>query len=338
MQFHFQYFFNEKIEIKFIYHMIVYDIYQTPKMTLSNKSKCQLLSAIIVVSTILMIVFISVLASSFHYVEYDEYALRQHKYGEVELDHVYTQGRYVFSPIYKFVYLSSTFQSIDILSAIFSNLGLEFDIHIVVYYRLPKENLGEIYHKFSLNYDDRITNIIKTTVKDIATAYTVDDYVINREMVENVFSERVHEQLKEAIGVDIPGLYFRLLDVTFPHSVINSSLTSAIELQNNQIQNYLQEVALIEAQTNLLVNGINLQTNYTLSSANIDASQIISNSMAESNKMITTARANGIQTVLSMLNITNQTIQTEFIRLMSILDGSSPKIVSIDQINLFTSV
>lgn len=307
-------------------------------MTLNNKRKCQLLLTIITISVIFIIVFISVLATSFHYVEYNEYALRQHKYGEVELNHVYTQGRYVFSPIYKFVTLSSTFQSIDITLAIFSSLGLEFDIHIVVYYRLPKENLGEIYHKFSLNYDDRITNIIKTTVKDIATTYTVDDYVVNREIVENAFSDQVHKQLKETIGVDIPGLYFRLLDITFPHSVINSSLTSAIELQNNQIQNYLQEVALIEVQTNLLVNEINLQTNYTLTSANIDASQIIANSISEANKIILTARADGIQVVLSMLNITDQTIQTEFIKLMSILDGSSPKIVSIDNINLFTNV
>lgn len=303
-------------------------------MPVSNASKCKLIfggtACAICLCLVLTIVFLSTFIPSFHYVEYDEYALKQHKYGDVELGHVYTQGRYVFSPIYKFVKLPSTFQSIDITSAIFSNLGLEFDIHIAVYYQLPKERLGEIYHKFSLKYEDRITNIIKTTVKDIAPNYDVNDYVINRESVESTFSQRVHEYLKSTVGVDIPVLYFRILDIRFPESVVTSSLTSAIELQNNQIEGYIQEVAVIDADTNNMVATINIQTDFTLRSATIEANQIVSNSQSEADGILTSARGLGIQSVLSLLNITTPAQQNEFIKLVSILDANQPKILSGD--------
>lgn len=289
---------------------------------------CKIICTSMCVGTVLLIVFLATLIPSFKYVEYNEYGLLQHKFGEVELTPVYKQGRYIKSPIYRMVTLPSVYQLIDIKSAVFSNLGLEFDIHIVVYYRLPEETLGEIYHQFSTNYGNRIENIVKTIVKDTATEYNVDDYVKNRRKIQEKFSREVHRQLTSSIKIDIPSLFFRLLDIDFPQTVVSSSLTSAIELQNNQIQFYKQQVAIIEADTNNLVAAILIQTNMTLSYANIQAKQIIANSISQADGIVAAARGQGISYTLHVLNITTPVLRDEFIKLISILDGINPKVLS----------
>lgn len=293
-----------------------------------NARKCKIIFASVGLFLFASVMIIAFVVPSIRYVSYNEYAMKQNKFGEVDLQTVYTQGRYVISFMYNLVKLPSTMQKINVTSTVFSNLGLEFDIHIEVYYQLPIENLGEIYHQFSLNYENRITNIIKTTVKDIATSFNVDDYVINRTEVERTFSNDVHQKLQESIGVDIPVLYFRMLDIIFPQSVVDSSLASAIEIQTNQIRNYEQQVAVIEADTNNQVAAINIQTNLTLATAMIESNQIITNSISQANSIVLAARAQGIQYVMNLLNITTPEMQSEFIRLTSILDGINPKIFS----------
>ncbi|XWV24774.1 hypothetical protein QJ856_gp1009 [Tupanvirus deep ocean] len=298
---------------------------------------CKIIWAVLFASTIALVILLATLIPSFKYVSYNQYALKQHRFGEVDLKTVYTQGRYVIDPIYRMVYFPSTMQSVDILSTVFSNLGLEFDMHIIVYYQLPKENLGNIYHQFSLNYENRISNIVKTVVKDIATSYSVDDYVVNREIIQNNFSLEVHRQLRNSIGVDIPALYFRLLDIQFPPTVVSSSLVSAIELQNNQIKNFEQQVAIIVADTNNMIAQIHTQANLTLATAKIQANELITNSKSSADAIISSARGKGIESILQLLNITTPNLRNEFVKLVSILDGSEPKILS-GNFNAFVNV
>lgn len=301
-----------------------------PETTLQrNTRKCRFIWLGIVGAIIALIILTSVLATSFKYVEYDEYAFRQYTYGKVDLDRVYTQGRYQMAPLYKMVKLPSTYQKIDIESPVFLNNGMEIIIKVIVYYHLVADNLGNIYHQFSMSYDDRIENIAKTTIKDSATShdFSIDNYVVDRELIQEVFTEEVLNELMNSIGVVIPGS-IRLLDITFPDSVINSSLISAIEKQNNEVQHLRQTVAVIEADTQQQIANITLEAALLTASANIEAGLITSNSQSEANGIVTSARGEGIESVLTTLNITTPALRDEFIRLVAILDSTTPKILS----------
>lgn len=304
---------------------------------MENPTKCKIIFAILILSIIGIILFLGLFVPSIRRISYNEYAFKQDRFGQVDIDHVYTRGRYYIPINYIMVKLPSTYQLIEISSSIFSNLGLEFDLNLVVYYQLPKENLGKIYRQFSKNYEDRIINIVKTTIKDAATFFSVNNYVTNRTYIQDTFSQEVHSQLTTLLGIDISSLYFRLLHIDFPESVIESSLLSAIELQNNKIKNLQQEVAIIEADTKQIIANINAQTNATVEFANIGAQQIVDNSLSEANKIITAARGEGIKLTLDIIGITSPVLIDEFIKLVSILDSDNPKILS-GNFNTFINV
>jgi len=290
--------------------------------------KCKIIFSVVFIGTLFMIIFLATYIPSIKYVNYDQYALRQSKFSQVDLTVVYGPGRYFLSPLDEMIYFPSTIQLIDIESTVFDNLGQEEELHIAFYYQLPSDRIGDIYHQFSMDYEDRIVNIVKTTVKNIAPMYTVDDYVSNRTVVEENFSQNVHQQLISTIGIDIPVLYFRLLEVTLQDSVIQSALASAVELQNNQIQMYSQNVAVIQAETNNEVAVIDVETNYVLADANIQASQIISNSQSTADSIVLSARAEALEDCLATLNVTSPDLRNKFVRLAALLDGQDPKIYS----------
>ena len=85
-----------------------------------------------------LIVMVSTVPSSYHYIDYNQYGLLRDNYGDVELTPTYTQGRY-FQPLtHSFVTFPSTYNNIRFISSVFDDSGLEFDLYISYYYRIPK--------------------------------------------------------------------------------------------------------------------------------------------------------------------------------------------------------
>ena len=71
------------------------------------------------------------------------------------------------------LYFPSTFQKVSFDALVFSQNGLEFTVECLFYYKLPKENLGEIYNRFSLAWHDVvISKAITTGVSFLAVSYT----------------------------------------------------------------------------------------------------------------------------------------------------------------------
>lgn len=115
-----------------------------------------------------VIVLCACMAESFHYVNFDEYALLQDVYGTVRLSKVYGEGRYFFPLNYDLLKFPSRYEPVKFDAVVFSETGLEFSVAIQFYYRLPKENLGDIYDSFSNNYNDRVVSNAQTTIKNVA--------------------------------------------------------------------------------------------------------------------------------------------------------------------------
>lgn len=119
-----------------------------------------------------IVVMCACVTESFHYVNFDEYALLQDVYGSVRLSKVYGEGRYFFPLNYDLLRFPSRYQSVNFDAVVFSETGLEFSVEIGFYYRVPKENLGKVYDSFSNNYNDRVVSNAQTTIKNVAAPVT----------------------------------------------------------------------------------------------------------------------------------------------------------------------
>jgi len=265
---------------------------------------------------------------SFWYIPFDQVGFIQDRYGNVDTSTALSQGRY-FLPLTKsVVLLPITYQPIQFVSPVFSQSGLEFNLNISFNYRLTPDTAGQIYNKYSTNYEAQILAIAKANIKNAAPQFGVDDYSIHKSEIQGIFALAVSSQVSSEVAVEVPMDQFMLLDVVFPDSVLESSLASALQQQTNQINGLTQQVVVIESDTARLVAEINAETNLTLAYALTQSGQIVANSVSRANAMVTQARGDGIESALAMLGVTNSSIKTDFIRLSSILDNGNSRILS----------
>jgi hypothetical protein len=276
-----------------------------------------------ILSLIGAIILSATLASSFHYIKYNEYALLQDRYGTVRLSKVYEEGRYFFPLNYNMIKFPASYIPVDLDTLVFTETGLEFNIEVYFYYSLPQENIGKIYNSFSFNYDDLVRSNAKTTIKNSAANLKFDTYFTNRTVIEEVFAVNVAKVLSEIVFVEMPIELFRIASITVPDSIIELSLESQIALQNNDLLAKTQKVAVIRAETNRVVANIAAQTKQILNFASNEAKQLIERSTSYANKVAITARADGIVDMLVALNMTtNANFTTQLVRTLALLDNA----------------
>jgi len=276
-------------------------------------------------SLLISILIITIVACSFHYVNYNEMTFIQNRFGTVDTTSVFKQGRYFLTLDKFFVTFPSTFQHVVYTTPVFTDIGLQFDLEVSFYYRLKPTKLGAMYNLYSKNYESRIINIAKTTIKNEAIQYTINDYIQKRQEIENKLGAVLQSTLDEMVGVEVPQIYFRLLTINMPNTLILTSLKSAINLQENQIQQYQQDVTIIQSDTQKMVSSINATSNQVIEYALTQADQIVKNSEFLLINQINTARSFGIQYLFNVLNIT--TDQLEFVKLLAYLDANNSKII-----------
>lgn len=270
---------------------------------------------------VISIVIITTVALSFWYVPYNNYALVRSTYTGVELNNVYGEGRYFITLDKQLVYFPSTYKEISFTSKTFAENGLEFDCFITFYYRLPKDKVGAIYDSYSTAYNTRVINNAKQIVKNVASKFSVDNFLNNRTYIETTMAYALEAYLRETVQVEAPNEYFKIVNIIFPKTLIDKSLETAIALQNNQIQLYQQEVNVIEADTNKLKAEIDAKTSRTLEYANNEANKIITNSQSESTRILLLTRSKGIDNVCNAIGITKSSDINRLTNIFAVMDN-----------------
>jgi hypothetical protein len=286
------------------------------------------------ISTILVGIAIlcACLAASFHYVEYDQYGLLKDNYGTVRLSKVYEQGRYFFPLNYDMIIFPAHYIEVDFNEAVFTDTGLEIEIEVGFYYQLPRESIGQIYNDFSLNYNSLVLSNSRTTIKDEAAKLKIDQYITNRSAIELVFARAVNSELKDKLHISAPIDLFRIGDVKLPDSVIETSLQSAISIQNNELLKSSQAVALIKAETQKLVTEIDVSTSLLLSYASNEASRITQAANSYANQVAIKTRGTAISSLLVSLNFTSNNSTMKIIEKFALLDNAESVIYIDDRL------
>ena len=258
---------------------------------------------------------------SFWYVDYKHYALEVNNYHGVTSHETYGEGRYFFTLDKKVIQFGSTFTEVDFTSSTFAGDGLEFELDAELYYRLPKDSVGEIYDKFATNYHDRVKKNAITTTKGIASTFSVDEFLSNRTYIEDTIAAALEVDLLATVGVDAPGLFVKIVDMRFPDLLITTSLDTALALQRNKVQKEQQTVDLIIAETNNQKAAIDVQTVQTGEFATNKASEIIATSEADATKILLVTRSDGVQSVFTAIGMTSPVEKNKLNRIFSVMDN-----------------
>jgi len=200
-----------------------------------------------------IILVVSCVPPSFHYVNYDMYGLVRNNYGDVHLTPTLTQGRYFLPLNFGIVNFPADYQKVDFDSTVFADNGMEFGIHVKFYYRIPEDMVGIIYDRYSKSYGSRIFSNSKKIIKNSVTGFGIEDYLSNRSYIENTIARNISTSLEDLIGVIVPQEYVRIVRLDIPSILITTSLDSALALQRNELNQLTQVVSLVQSTTTELV-------------------------------------------------------------------------------------
>lgn len=276
---------------------------------------------------------------SFRYVRYDEQCFVRDKFGVVDTNSIVTQGRHFFTLNYDLVCFPSTLTKIQYLQKdntnlnVFTSDGFQIGLDIVFFYRISSENLAKIYNKYGTNYEVTVINEAKQIIKNFAgTSSTgfnipIKDYITKRRDISSQMAKSVFDGLFSVIGVDAPKQYFKIMNINIPQSMIDQYLKTVLQFQDNLIQQNKQSIVQVVAETETLVEAINVQSNFTIANAQIQSNEIISNAQSLASNIVSTARSKGIQYIFNTLNFTNSEDKSKLNRLMSIGDNPDKRIM-----------
>eukprot|EP01084_Bolivina_argentea_P308112 532673_1 len=298
-----------------------------------SKSPCFWLSTIC--GSIIFLVLMIILITSFTYVEHDEYAFKKSTISNtVYQDEVYGMGRYLWGVDHTKVSFPAKYQLIDLELDVSNSDGVAVGIDMSFWYKLPKENLSKIYSKYGLNYKSQMISLTNAIVRNTAVQFSVGDFLSHRRIVAETIAKNISQSLAENVYVDVPAYGVELRNVNFPDSIMATHLIAAIRLEENEKKEYEQEATIIRSETDKIVQQIKANTTIILRTAEANKTTKIQSANAKYDEIIGRARGIGIADTIQILTRNdsriNNTVTHTFLKLMAILDNNQTKIVNLE--------
>lgn len=282
---------------------------------------------------LLLLIFI---LFSMNFVNYNQYAFAHNIFTSVDTSNVLGQGFYLYPPWTKLEYFPSTYQNVKLFEPVFSDNGLEFDLEVIFYYRLKKNKLASIYNLFSKNYHNRILSNSKQIIKNIGSKYSVDDYILNRFIIEKDIGLSLSKELDIEIGIDINPKFVKITNIKFPENVVQTNLLSAIAQQQNDVEINQQNYQSVLAETNYIVSQLKTESEQISEFSKNEANLLISNTDSLSKNIIGKAKLQGLNNFFITLNITDSKTKNMYIDWFGINDNTnSTLVIGFDSNNLF---
>jgi regulator of protease activity HflC (stomatin/prohibitin superfamily) len=197
------------------------------------------------------ITVIVIIISSTHTVPIGEYGLEYNRHTKkVRLDKVFTQGRHWNGPGRKFITFPSrqvtyTISSMDVRS----NDGITVTCDISYQLSFDQKTLTAMFANLGDEYKNTYTEVIKHTVRDIASLYNATDFYTNRVDIGNEISNITTTRVKDLYAV-LGG--FQLKSVTLPskYDYFINAKTTATQLLEQAKNDYQR--AVTEADTKVI--------------------------------------------------------------------------------------
>lgn len=275
-------------------------------------------------TTILIVIFLVILLPlSFSYLDYYEYGLKQRKStGKVQVDKVYSSGRYLTGPDRTFLTYPADQHILHLDQlAVFSDggsdsVGLTFYIDIDLTYAIQQDKVGQLHKELAKNYKTVVQSRTNEAIKNSAITVTFTDYFQKRSAIESQFRLAVQTSWNVAPQLHVNLDQFHIGRIRIPESVATKQLEALVQNERTAKEQYLQEARLEREETAVQVNTINLKTDNLLRNTKAEAAFMLAKANAEAEKIMLSASNEGTKSLLEAIDLKGQngTIAYTYIR------------------------
>lgn len=173
--------------------------------------------------------------------------------GTVDRSHVYSAGKYMLGPDYGFTVFPASVQNVDITdvaawteSDVSTNAGTSVEMDLSYQYQLIPEELPQLFDKRNTVFRPFIENLAMAAIKDTATNFSADAFLMNRMEIEKEMKRRIGMALTAAHAT-VKG--FMMRRVTFPATFSNRKLDAATQQLKNSAENYRKQSEVTRTET-----------------------------------------------------------------------------------------
>lgn len=249
----------------------------------------------------------------------------------IELDKVYSSGRYLvglgrgfikFPTTYQLLRFGSNFPSKtggDVVAR--SKDGLVVNLEVAVQYRLSTtiEDLGRLYYTFGTDYEQVYGRMVLSVVRDVASRHTVFDFWSTRPEI----SEEMRVELNKAFNdVYAYCAAFELANVEVSQDFANAITDTQVAFQDIQQASYEQSVARVRASAT--VDVANQVAVILAATANATAQVTFTNAKTEADSLTyrIDQQVDSLSTLARSFNISSPETLLDYLYVTSVQDNS----------------
>lgn len=301
---------------------------------MENISFNQLCCAVILVTGVLsLIVFLGVFPASFVYLDYYQIALKYNKItGAVDRSTTYEFGCYILGPSVGFLEFDGTAHTVSKTHGVFTVDKMPITISYHVQYFLREKEVGVLHSEFGMDYDSVIRSVIESEVKNAAVTYSVDQFRLQRSVLEKYFHRRLKNRLEGdccpaccpsscnnftacslcpppsscSQGFNINVEYFHFGQVDIPAQVTERYLTRTLLKEFADREFFIQKKVIETTKTLQLTKQLRNTAQEIQEAANVEAQKIGVVATVNYEANLTQAYISGLSGMFSTLKVTQE--------------------------------
>ncbi|CAF1457019.1 unnamed protein product [Didymodactylos carnosus] len=294
--------------------------------------------AVIIGVAIGILLLVILLPMSFSYLDFYDYGfLRRHTTGRVDLNRVYSGGRYLVGPDYHFKKFKATAHHVNFNRiSVFTTDNLEVHLTISFQFFLVKDDLPLLHAAYDIYYEPIIVSNAKEAIISSCSRFSTDEFIDNRDKIwkEIYFGVKrqlggtcclpncktctncpIHEQCvpnctprstqctKDEKGFFAEVRYLQLHDIDVPERVMERRLLGLVTDLQKEREEFLNLEALYKKGTDIKTNQFRNNATQSIAVAEAQAKLARDQATADSAKTVELARVESLAFMCDKLGI-----------------------------------
>ena len=153
-----------------------------------------------------------------------------------------------------------------------------------LYYRLKFDQLYNLYSKFEEKYEPQLIRIAQSTIKNTAVKFSTEDYFSNRNDIRELMKEDLIKAFSEQAFAEVH--FIQLRGMGLPQQFEDRLIDLEVVVQEQTKAVFDKEVAIVEAQTQVIEAAAQGQITEILGQAKADSLLIREQGVANGTSLI----------------------------------------------------
>jgi len=185
--------------------------------------------------------------------------------------------------------------------------GQSITLEVSLYYRLKFDQLYNLYSKFEEKYEPQLIRIAQSTIKNTAVKFSTEDYFSNRNDIRELMKEDLIKAFSEQAFAEVH--FIQLRGMGLPQQFEDRLIDLEVVVQEQTKAVFDKEVAIVEAQTQVIEAAAQGQITEILGQAKADSLLIREQGVANGTSLIVGIETETYDLLREELGFTNEQLQ-----------------------------